>query len=189
LARGKKRKYITTKRFIEPKYFDNGSGKVLRDANNSTKLNAYFNRQITRLDDIVIDLVNADHEPTFEKVVEALYRNKGNDDFISFAESQLRVERELLRDKTLLGYRGRISNLKKYRAEIPFNAIDLNFLVSYRHYLIIVKHRKANCCHQDFAAIKKILSPFSGSLVAFDDPFKNFKLKKEEIVKNRNTME
>src|SRR5947207_2388098 len=68
LAKGKKQKLISTKKYVEPKFFDNSTGLILRGANNSVKLNTFFRSQLTKLDSIIMDFINDDKEPTFESI-------------------------------------------------------------------------------------------------------------------------
>ncbi|MBS1489687.1 MAG: site-specific integrase [Bacteroidetes bacterium] len=182
LAKGTERKYISTQKYLHAKHFDNESGTVLRGADNSIKLNAYFKRQMTVLDDIIIDITNGGDEPTFEKI-EAKYRNDNSEDFISFALSELRELKGTIAFKTWKGYENRLENLKKYKTAIPFNTINHTFLTSLKHYLITVKKRKVNGCYQDFACIKKFyrIAVLKGK--AKGNPFENFKLSTEETVR------
>ena len=181
LADGRKRKLMSSGRSLDPKHFDNATGFVLRGADNKEKLNAYFKRQMTILDDIIIDLVNEGHEPTFEKV-EANYRNNHSNDFVSFAFSELQNEKGSIAYKTYLGYRERLRALKRYKEVIPFNTINHTFLTQYRHSLIAAG-RRPNGYYQDFATIKKFYKLAVIKGLAKGNPFENFKLEKEETVR------
>ena len=181
LAKGKERKYISAKRYLKPTHFDNESGLVLRGADNSTKLNAYFKRQMTRLDDIIIDIVNEGHEPTFEKV-ETKYRNNNGDDFISFALSELQNQKGIIKFSTWKLYEHKLNVLKKYKTVIPFNTINHSFLIAYQHHVASQK-RKPNGYYQDFACIKKFYRIAVMKGLAKGNPFENFRLAKEETVK------
>jgi len=70
LFRGRDWKLISTKKYIEPQYFDNATGQVLKGAGNSVKLNNYFRAQMTRLDTIIMELATEGKEVSFEKVEE-----------------------------------------------------------------------------------------------------------------------
>jgi site-specific recombinase XerD len=181
LAKGRKRKYIATKKSIDLKHFDNATGHVLRGNQNSVKLNAFFKRQMTRLDDIIIDIINDGEEPTFEKV-ETKFLNNNELDFISFALEELKQQRAMLSPKTYIGYKNRLENLRKIRPILPFNTINYDFLTKLR-YQLIISDRKANGYYQDFATIKKFYRLAVVRGVAKGNPFENFKLEKEETTK------
>lgn len=181
LANGRERKYISTKRYLKPQHFDNETGLVLRGADNSIKLNAFFKRQMTRLDDIIIDLINDGQEPSFDKI-EARFLNNNGLDFISFALEELEKEKGILSNKTYVGYKNRLVNLKNYQSVIPLNAINHNWLTSFRNHLIL-NGRRTNGYYQDFATIKKFYRLAIVKGIAKGNPFENFKLEKEETTK------
>jgi site-specific recombinase XerD len=181
LAKGSKRKYIASKKYLSPNHFDNATGMVLRGADNSIKLNAFFKRQMTRLDDIIIDLMNEGHEPTFERI-EQRFLNDHNDDFITFALDELESEKGLISYKTYVGYKNRLENLRKYQSAIPFKTITHTWLTTLRNHFIL-KGRSANGYYQDFAAIKKFYRAAVIKGQAKGNPFEHFRLDKEETVK------
>lgn len=181
LAKGSKRRYILSEISLQPKHFDNASSTVLRGAQNSTKLNAFFKIQLARLHDIVIDLINAGHEPTFERVQAKFNNNTGND-FITFALDELAKEKGTIEFKTYEGYKNRLENLRKFKHDIPFNEINHNFLTTLRQHFIR-NGRKPNGYYQDFAVIKKFyrLAVIKGH--AKGNPFEHFTMEKEETIK------
>lgn len=181
LAKGKERKYISAKRYLKPNHFDNATGQVLRGAENSIKLNAYFKRQMTRLDDIIINLENDGQEPTFEKV-ESNFLNKNSDDFLSWAQEELQNQKGLIKFSTWKLYEHKLRVLKKYKSVIPFNTINHSFLTTYKLY-VASQARKPNGYYQDFACIKKFYRIAVLKGLAKGNPFENFKLTKEETVK------
>lgn len=183
LAKGSERKYIATKKSIEPSYFDNRKGIVTKGADNSIKLNAFFKRRMTDLDDIVIDLMNAGKEVTFDKI-EQIFNNKYTKDFIAFAFEELKLQKGLIAEKTRDGYRERLNSLKQYAPELPFNQVNHDFLLRYKHYLVNIKKRMTNGIYQDFAAIKKFWFIAIAKGEVTTNPFKNFSLSTEETIKN-----
>lgn len=114
LAKGSQRKYIVTKKYIEPAYFDNKKGIVTRGADNSIKLNAFFKRKMTELDDIIINLNNEGKEITFDRI-EQIFNNSYTKDFIAFAWQELKLQKGLIAEKTRDGYRERLRNSIKMR--------------------------------------------------------------------------
>lgn len=183
LAKGRKQKLIAAKRYVEPDFFDNQSGLVLKGSRNSIKLNTYLRVQLTRLDEIILEESNKGLEVTFERV-EQIYTNTFGKDFIAFAFEELNNQKGLIADKTYQGYRERLNALKKYRAEIPFNAINYEFLTQYKHYLRVTLKREINGVYQDFATIKKFhrIAQLKGEVK--DNPFANFKLEREDTERN-----
>ena len=185
LTKGSERKLIATKKYLQPQFFDNEKGIVLKGADNSIKLNAFFKREMTRLDDIMIDLSNEGKEITFERV-EAMFNNDFSKDFIPFLQKELKLQRGLIADKTYVGYQSCIRNLIKYQPEIPFNKISYEWLTQYKHYLVTVKKRKTNGYYQDFATIKKFWHIALTKGEVKSNPFKDFKLQTEETQRNWN---
>jgi len=102
LAKGSQRKYIATKKYVQPGYFDNQKGLVKRGIDNSIKLNAYFKRKMTELDNIIIDLSNEGKEITFERI-EQRFKNDFGKDFIAFALTELNSLKGLIASKTWIG--------------------------------------------------------------------------------------
>ena len=127
---------------------------MLRGSDNSIKLNAYFKRQMTRLDDIIIDLVDDGQDATFEKV-ESKYHNNNSNDFIPWAFAELQNQKGIIRHSTCKLYEHKLGVRKKYKSEIPFNIIDHSFLTAYKYHVASVLMRKTNGYYQDFACIKK----------------------------------
>ncbi len=181
LAKGRKRKYITSKRYLPPRYFDNSKGIVLRGSDSSIKLNAFFKRQMTRLDDIIINFINEGIDPTFE-MIERKYLNENDSDFLTFAFAELEREKTLISHKTYIGYKDRLNHLKKYIDPIPFNSINHEFLTTYRYHLVN-NQRKTNGYYQDFATIKKFYRMAVIKGLATGNPFANFKLEKEDTLR------
>jgi integrase/recombinase XerD len=181
LSKGGKRKLISTGRYVKPLHFNNKTGLVLRGSDNSIKLNAYFKRQMTKIDDLVIDFIHQGKEPTLE-IIDKLFRNENSNDFISFAYSELNLQRSVLSPKTFVGYKDRLDSLRKIKAEIPFNSIDHTFLLNLRY--LLASKRKVNGYYQDFATIRKFYRIAVLKGLAKGDPFKNFKLEKEDTVRS-----
>lgn len=181
LAKGKERKYISAKRYLKPTHFDNSSGLVLRGSSNSVKLNAYFKRQMTKLDDIIIDLVNDGNEPTFEKV-ESTFLNRNGDDFLAWAIEELQNQKGIIKFSTWKLYEHKLKVLKKYKSVIPFNTINHSFLTSYKHH-VASQERKPNGYYQDFACIKKFYRIAVLKGFAKGNPFENFRFTRQETVK------
>jgi len=146
-----------------------------------TKLNIFFQKQIAKLHDIVMNLTNAGLEPTFERI-EMRFSNRSGDDFITFALAELENERKLIEFKTYKGYKNRLSNLRKYRATILFNEINHSFLIDLKRYFA-AKGRRPNGYYQDFAVIKKFhrLDVVKG--LAAGNPFEQISMEKEETIK------
>ncbi|MCZ8020237.1 MAG: tyrosine-type recombinase/integrase [Cyclobacteriaceae bacterium] len=182
LAKGSERKFIATKKYLKPEHFDNATGNVLRGADNAIKLNAFFKRQMTLLDDIIIDIKNSGIEPTFE-MIDSKFRNKSDTDFLAFAFAELRIQKSLLSYKTYFDYKLRLEALQKYRQSIPFNTINYDFLTAYKFFLVS-KGRKPNGYYQDFACIKKFYRLAVVKNLAKGNPFENFKMEKEDVVKD-----
>jgi site-specific recombinase XerD len=183
LTRGQQRKLISTKKYINPDYFDNKSGLVLKGGNNSAKLNAFLRSQMTALDNIIIDLTNKGQEVSFEKI-ESIFTNNYGSDFIAFAFRELEEQKGLIANKTYEGYKERLNTLKRYRSEIPFNTINLEFLTRYKHYQRVTKERSINGVYNDFAAIKKFYRVALLKGEATGNPFLHFPLEREETNKN-----
>jgi len=183
LAKGRNQKLISAKIFIEPDLFDNATGLVLKGAGNAGKLNSFLRSQMTQLDNIIIDLINKGQEVSFEKI-EQVFNNDYSDDFIAFAFDELSNQKGLIAFKTYQGYQQCLNNLKKYRTKIAFNAINHSFLMEYKHHMVTVEKRKVNGYYQDFATIKKFhrIAQLKGEVN--NNPFANFKLGREETVKN-----
>lgn len=171
--------YISSQKFIEPKYFDNAKGLVKKGIDNSIKLNAYFKRKLTELDDIIIDLYNEGKEVTFERIKQR-FKNDYSKDFIVFAFEQLNNLKGLIADKTYTGYRQCLINLKNYQGEIPFNQVTVDFLNRYKYYQAVVKKRKANGYYQDFATIRKFCTIAVSMGELKRSPFENFTIDKED---------
>ena len=95
LATGSKRKYIASKKYVGVIFFDNKTSLVLKGDNNSTKLNTFFRGQMTRLDNIIMNLSNAGKEITFDRI-EQIFRNEFTKDFISFATDELKKQKGLI---------------------------------------------------------------------------------------------
>lgn len=189
LADGMQRKSISTEKSIEPKFFDNTTGRVLKGHPNYAKLNSYFQRELLRIEDIISELRKMDTPVTLAMVQDHYTRNNDGN-FITWAEEELNLrQRGLIAFKTLTGYKRSIRNLKAYRAFISFNAINHTFLQQYRHYLVTVKKRRANGYYQDFAAIKKLHKIAVRDGLAKGNPFKDFALKREETNRNWNTQD
>jgi site-specific recombinase XerD len=183
LSQGQQRKLISTKRYLKPEFFDNKSGLVLKGGLNSAKLNNFFRSQMTALDNIIIDLTSKGQEVTFEKI-EQIFTNDYGSDFISFAFRELSEQKGLISDKTYDGYKERLNTLKKYRSEIPFNAINHDFLTRYKHYQRVTKERSINGVYNDFAVIKKFYRIALLKGEATGNPFLHFPLERE--ITNRN---
>lgn len=182
LSEGSERRFISTKVYLAPHHFDNDTGQVLRGAQNMGKLNSYFQIQLGRIHDIVMELENKGLEATFERI-EAKFNNKSGDDFITFALEELEKERSIIEFKTYQGYKNRLENLRKYKATIAFNELNHSFLISLKRHFAL-KGRKPNGYYQDFAAIKKFhrLAVIKG--LASGNPFEQFTMEKEETVKS-----
>jgi len=183
LSEGRKQKLIATRRYVEPEYFDNEKGLVLKGSRNSIKLNSYLRAQLTRIDEIILEETNKRNSVTFERI-EQIYTNTYSNDFIQFANSELKGQQGLISDKTYTVYNERLSALKKFRCELPFSAITHEFLTTYKHELIVRQGRKVNGVYQDFAFIKKFyrLAVIKGE--AKGDPFAHFPLEREDTERN-----
>lgn len=181
LASGSKRKFIATKVNLAKEHFDNRTGRALKGAKNFARLNSWFQKQLDRINEIIIDIESTGREATFE-LVETKYKNDSDTDFISFAFAELKKEKATIATKTYMGYLDRLNYLKRFRSHIPMHEINHQFLIELRQYFHI-QGRKPNGYYQDFATIKKFhrLAVIRG--LAKGNPFENFRLEKEETIK------
>lgn len=187
LSDGARRKYLTTGKSVLPNFFDNETGRVLKGNSNCNRLNTYFARELIRLEDIISDL-HKENRATVENVV-AHYSDNFDENFIVWAEDTLRQQTGLIKHKTLTGYRRSLRNLKAFRAVLPFNAINHDFLVLYKRYLVLTKKRRLNGMYQDFAAIRKLHKIAVTQGRAKGNPFANFPLTREETNRDWNTQD
>ncbi|SDK34041.1 Site-specific recombinase XerD [Catalinimonas alkaloidigena] len=178
---------VNTRKYIEPKYFDNKSGTCKRGSNNSQKLNAFLTAEIARIDELVLDLQKRRQPVTIERVIQ-LYQQTHPDSFLAFCQEELNLMRGVLSDSTVEDYAYCLSNLEKYRPDLTFGELTYDFLERYRYYLRN-RGRNVNGVAHDFRTIRRFLNLARKKGLTQENPFDDFKFGTEQVEKQHLTLE
>ena len=91
---------ISSRKYIEAKYFDNPAGTVKKGANNSTKLNTWLGKEKGKLEDIILNIEN-DGRPLNLELIRREYEAGGSRSFIEFCREEIKASKGILASSTL----------------------------------------------------------------------------------------
>lgn len=93
---------------------------------------------------------------TIEKLIDEIKNNVPRGEFISFFQYELNKDKILLKPGTFKRHQSILNNLKKYKNEIYFTDINVNFISDYKRYFIKTG-RSLNTYYSNLKIIKKYL--------------------------------
>jgi site-specific recombinase XerD len=179
---------ISTRKYIEAKYFDNGSGVVKKGANNSTRLNTWLGAEKNKIEKIILDIEN-DGRPLSLELIKREYESGGGNDFISFCREEIENSKGVLASSTLKENGYCINNLESFAPGVTFDQIDYNFLQNYQYYMTNTLGKSRNGQFNDFKTIRKFFNVARKKGLTKSYPFNTFKFSDEEVEKGFLTID
>ena len=181
------RKSLFTGYNVNPKYWDNTQGKVKTEIAGADMVNNVINEILLKLNKIRFDLEYRQKEATPDKILE-VYRNDNyeseSSDFLAFTEKEIHSTRK---DYSLKHYQSLMHNLKNLRdfagKTLLFDEITPSFLDKYRYWMEHENGNKKNSIYQRLSNIRKMMNVAIQRDLTTNYPFKNYKIKGEEVDK------
>lgn len=180
---------ISTKKYVEAKYFDNKEGRVKPGAGNSTKINARLNAEKSKLESLILDTEIEGRTLSLEQIKAEYLGGEDNKSFIQFCRDEIELLKGVQASSTLKENGYCINNLEKYAPGVTFAQIDYNFLQNYRHYMANVLGKSKNGQFNDFKTLRKFFNIAIKKGRTKNYPFKNFSFSDEEVEKNFLTID
>ncbi|WP_181044084.1 site-specific integrase [Apibacter adventoris] len=141
---------------IEPNKFDPISQKVIIKDKVDKDIQLILDNIAAKITNIKTYYRLADQVLTVDKLVEELKNNVPRGEFISFFQYELNKDKILLKPGTFKRHQSILNNLKKYKNEIYFTDINVNFISDYKRYFIKTG-RSLNTYYSNLKIIKKYL--------------------------------
>jgi site-specific recombinase XerD len=181
------RKSLFTGYNVNPKYWDTTQGKVKTEIAGADMVNNVINEILLKLNKIRFDLEYRQKEAMPDKILE-VYRNDNyeseSSDFLAFTEKEIHSTRK---DYSLKHYQSLMHNLKNLRdfagITLLFDEITPSFLDKYRYWMEHENGNKKNSIYQRLSNIRKMMNIAIQRDLTTNYPFKNYKIKGEEVDK------
>jgi integrase len=177
-------KMIRTGKYIDPNYFDNNKGNVKKGNQDSIRINELLNDFKKEYTQAILKLELLNKEVNHEAIENFFHgkeekENIDEDDFIMFAEEEIKFIDRSVSDKHYETVKLHINNLKKYQSKITFEEIGFEFLSRYKSYML-QKGNKINTTSGAFRAIRLLINTARRKGKTTIRPFDNFKIEKQE---------
>lgn len=183
-----KEKRIAAGKYVDAKFFDNGSGVVKKGASNSIRLNTWLSQEKGKLEKIILDIEN-DGRPLSLDLIKREYEAGGSKSFIEFCREEIENAKGVLASSTLKENGYCINNLETFAPGVTFDQIDYNFLQNYQYFMTNSLKKSKNGQFNDFKTIRKFFNVALKKGVTKNYPFNTFKFSDEEVEKNFLTID
>jgi len=109
-----------------------------------------------------------------------LYLNRDSlDSFYAFAEQEIKNMAGIVSYEYYRQFKSEMSKLKKYRKEISWNELNLDFIEGYERYMKITLNNKVNTVSKTMKKIKKLCSVAVRKNLLKESPFTYYRIKSE----------
>jgi len=164
---------------IDVKEKDFYKGHVKQSDPYNEQKNMVIDSSLERANKIIFDARVAFTEltiPTFISLYNS-YRSHSAS-FYDYIDQELPYWKEMFAIDTIRGYHSQVSKLQKFRSDISFQDIDIQFVKEYQHYMLSELHNDISTCYKSLAFIKQIINKAIVDGELKDNPFKNFPIKR-----------
>lgn len=174
----KKESLIATGKYVEPDYFDNKTGMVLKGEGNSIKLNRVLQNMLAEVEAVILDL-QADKIPLTHQLILDRYKGGSDINFCEWAFERLKLEKNILRPKTYESYEQNLRAVQNFKPDLTLNQINRTFLTALKSNAI-ERGLKPNSQYHLFATMRKFFLIALENKLVSGNPFKKFGIKTEE---------
>jgi integrase/recombinase XerD len=193
ITKDRKAKFISTGVKIYPKDWDEENFKVKKSHPNSKLINNTIAFKVSEAENASLELEKISKTVSATEIKKKLKKNAVSQDFFSFANEIITNLEKIGNISAYRRTKSILDKLKKYHksSTLPFEEVTVSFLNKYQVYLTSVKKNKTNTVHSNLKTIRMILNKAIDQEIikAEINPFKRFKLKTEDPVKNYLTQD
>ncbi len=151
------------------------------------QLNSKIEKYEKRARDIIHDYFMQEKSLSFSEFANHFKNEKYlNKSFYDFVESQLEKLAHNYSEGTLKHYKGNLSKLKQFRAQLSFGDINLDFLMSYKRYMVTTLGNNNNTVLKSMTFLRTFIHQAEREGIKIENPFKNYKIGK--IIGQRNPL-
>jgi len=174
----RKAKKYSLKIFIDKASWNENNQTIKKIDKQSLDKNKLLLKHKAKVLKIISDFSLTDKFLSFNEF-ETLFFNdkKQSDSFYDFVENEMILQAKVFSYDTKRAYKSQLNKLKNFRPQLSFFDIDINFLQSYKNFLIGKLH--PNSIHKALTFIKSFLNrAIAKNIYTGKSPFSNFKLAK-----------
>ncbi|WP_448634242.1 tyrosine-type recombinase/integrase [Pedobacter panaciterrae] len=180
LTKNRKSKYIALDVYINPKDWNEKTGKVKPGAKNATQINSFISSKEAEAEAISLEM---ETKSKFITAYDIKSRIIGNPpaDFFEFMSNRSKALSEELSIGTIRRFNGILGKLKKFtkRDKLFFDEINVKFIRDFQQFLVEELNNHNNTVHSNLKAIRKMISDAIDEelMSAEKNPFNKIKLK------------
>lgn len=179
---GRRKKEFSLKLSTHSKFWDSKNCKVKNASPNSYNFNTIIEISKNRAENIIFDYRKEnkhfsllDFERSFNNA------NYGSDSFYIFIENEIKKDlKNKFSSATIQFYEKHISKLKKFRANLNFNDIDLNFAKEYENYMRVDLKNQESTINKTMEFIKRVCNKAIENGTIKENPLKKVSIRSFE---------
>jgi integrase/recombinase XerD len=183
LTKNRKSKYIALDVYINPKDWNEKTGKVKLTAPNATQINSFIASKEAEAEAISLEMETKSRFITAYDIKSRIIGNPP-DDFFMFMENRSKALSEELSVGTIRRIGGILAKLKKFcnRDKLFFDEINVKFIRDFQQFLIEDLKNHTNTVHSNLKVIRKMICDAIDEelMPAEKNPFNKIKLKAQK---------
>jgi integrase/recombinase XerC len=169
--------YLPLKKYVDPKFFDQASGRVIKGYPNFKKINFALDQDVSKANDIILNYELQNRSFTFEDFKNDFSGPKNNT-FKTFATAELDNMAHRISKETKKHYKTEIGKVDTFKPNLLLSDITIDFLQKYEKYLTVELKNHTNTVFTSLKTLRTFVNIALNKKLIKEYPFKNFKLKK-----------
>lgn len=167
-------KLISLKKPVQIKYYT--EGRVTRGHTDYRNINAYFGRELGKIEAIIAELEKENKEATIEGLLNKLNneQNPRDKSFTEYAADKLKLISRGMSIDTWKMYKLGIKGLNQYYPNVGFDKINKSFLEAYESHLRDTLKRKKSGYVHDFQTMRRFWLLAMDEGIVTTNPFRTF---------------
>ncbi len=180
VAIGKKRKYYSLKKSIDPKFWDNDSHQVKPREGNSIFLNNYIQDKVKEVLKI-FQYFSLEDKPLTLETFHNYYKKGAMDisrSFFDFFESEYKIQSQTISKNALEVYRKMRNKVKAFAPNLTLSEINHDFITRFESYLLGECNLNRNTASKTLSVFRTYVNSAYHKGYIKSYPFAMFKIKK-----------
>jgi integrase/recombinase XerC len=180
VAIGKKRKYYSLKKAIDPKFWDKNSHQVKAREGNSTFLNNYIRDMEKKILEI-FQYFRIEDKPLTLETFHNYYKKGGIDisrSFYEFFENEYEIQKKTISKSALEVYRKMKNKLISFAPNLTLAEVDYDFITRFEAYLLGECNLNRNTASKTLSIFRTYINSAYHKGFIKSYPFAKFKIKK-----------
>ncbi|RZJ91468.1 MAG: site-specific integrase [Chryseobacterium sp.] len=180
LTKNRKSKYIALDVYINPKDWNEKTGKVRTGAKNAAQINSFISSKEAEAEAIALEMETRSKFVTSYDIKSRII-GRPPADFFEFMERRIKAQSEELSIGTIRRFKGILVKLKKFvkNDKLFFDEINVKLIRDFQQFLLEDLKNQNNTVHSNLKAIRKMICDAIDEelMPAGKNPFNKIKLK------------